>query len=106
MGKKKNPEVSSKKASKEKTTKEKAIKKKAVKKKITKKKAIKDKEPQSKPVETAESGGINREQRLELIRTAAYHLAEQRGFHPGLEMDDWLLAEQDIEEVFFLDDDE
>ncbi len=101
MGKKKNPEVSSKKASKEK-----AIKKKAVKKKITKKKAIKDKEPQSKPVETAVPGELNLEKRLEMIRTAAYHLAEQRGFHPGLEMDDWLLAEQDIEEVFFLDDDD
>ena len=31
-----------------------------------------------------------REQR---IATAAYFLAEQRGFFPGNEMDDWLVAE-------------
>jgi hypothetical protein len=84
VGKKKKQEVTSKKAAK--------------------KKAGKDKK--AAKVAAAEPGKLDREERLEMIRTAAYHLAEQRGFHPGLEVDDWLLAEQDIEEMFVLDEDD
>jgi hypothetical protein len=36
------------------------------------------------------------------IAERAYHIAEQRGFEPGMELDDWLAAEalvrQDTEE--------
>ncbi len=42
---------------------------------------------------------ISRAERLEMIRIAAYHLAEKRGFEPGEAMDDWLEAERDLEEV-------
>lgn len=35
--------------------------------------------------------------REEMIRTAAYLLAEQRGFCPGKELDDWLEAERQVE---------
>ncbi len=76
------------------------------KQEVTSKKGAKKKAGKDKKVATAEPSMLNRDERLEMIRTAAYHLAEQRGFHPGLEMDDWLLAEQDIEEMFVLDDDD
>jgi hypothetical protein len=35
--------------------------------------------------------------RRELIRRAAYRLADQRGFEPGRELDDWLAAEVAID---------
>ena len=35
--------------------------------------------------------------REQMIAEAAYYRAEQRGFVPGHEMADWLLAESDIE---------
>lgn len=35
--------------------------------------------------------------REQMIAEAAYYRAEQRGFVPGHEMADWLLAEADIE---------
>jgi hypothetical protein len=38
--------------------------------------------------------GLSREQ---MIAEAAYYRAEQRGFVPGHEMADWLLAEADVE---------
>lgn len=47
----------------------------------------------SNSVETF-SGSDNRE---ELIATAAYYRAEQRGFVEGGEVEDWLAAEDDIE---------
>jgi hypothetical protein len=34
-----------------------------------------------------------REAREEMIRVAAYYLAEKRGFAPGRELEDWLIAE-------------
>ena len=37
--------------------------------------------------------------RQDMIRTAAYLLAEQRGFSPGRELDDWLAAERQIDSV-------
>jgi hypothetical protein len=37
--------------------------------------------------------------RLEMIRDAAYFHAQARGFAPGGEIDDWLLAEQEIDEL-------
>jgi hypothetical protein len=38
-----------------------------------------------------------REAREEMIRVAAYYLAEKRGFVPGAELDDWLIAESEID---------
>jgi hypothetical protein len=35
--------------------------------------------------------------RKQMIADAAYFLAEQRGFRPGHELDDWLSAERQIE---------
>ncbi len=35
--------------------------------------------------------------REQMIAEAAYYRAEQRGFEPGSEMSDWLLAEADVE---------
>lgn len=35
--------------------------------------------------------------REQMIAEAAYYLAEQRGFVPGNEVSDWLLAEADVE---------
>ena len=50
------------------------------------------------PIGTRGLRTISREERLEMIRIAAYHLAEKRGFEPGEAMDDWLEAERDVEE--------
>ena len=40
---------------------------------------------------------VSSEHRLHMIATAAYYLAEQRGFVGGNEMHDWLVAERDID---------
>ena len=37
------------------------------------------------------------EDRLRLIAEAAYYRAEQRGFAPGRELEDWLAAEIEID---------
>jgi hypothetical protein len=37
------------------------------------------------------------EQRRRMIREAAYFKAEKRGFAPGHELDDWLEAEEEID---------
>jgi Protein of unknown function (DUF2934) len=37
--------------------------------------------------------------RLDMIRDAAYFRAQARGFAPGEEIDDWLAAEQEIDEL-------
>ena len=39
------------------------------------------------------------EARHAMIAEAAFYRAEQRGFEPGYELDDWLHAERDIERV-------
>jgi Protein of unknown function (DUF2934) len=38
-----------------------------------------------------------RQTREQMIRTAAYLLAERRGFLPGHELDDWLAAERQVD---------
>ncbi|MGD2119706.1 MAG: DUF2934 domain-containing protein [Chromatiales bacterium] len=40
---------------------------------------------------------VSQEQRLEMIREAAYYRAEKRGFAPGFEEQDWAAAEQEID---------
>lgn len=44
----------------------------------------------------ARTGVINREQRQAMICEAAYFMAERRGLRAGLELEDWLAAEQQI----------
>lgn len=39
--------------------------------------------------------------RAALIATAAYFRAERRRFEPGHELEDWLLAEREIDTVLF-----
>ena len=41
--------------------------------------------------------GVTAEERYQLIAKAAYHRAEQRGFTPGAELEDWLAAEAEID---------
>lgn len=43
------------------------------------------------------SDGYDSQARYALIAEAAYHLAEQRGFRPGHELDDWLAAEREVD---------
>jgi Protein of unknown function (DUF2934) len=40
---------------------------------------------------------VSRASRYEMIATAAYYLAERRGFSPGDELTDWLTAESAVE---------
>jgi len=40
---------------------------------------------------------VDEEFRREMIATAAYHIAEQRGFEPGHELDDWIAADAAID---------
>ena len=47
--------------------------------------------PQAKP------STIAPEERHQLIAQTAYLIAEQRGFAPGHELDDWLRAEAEVE---------
>ncbi len=42
-------------------------------------------------------GGISAEERYRMIATAAYYLAECRGFAGGYEMADWITAEMEID---------
>jgi hypothetical protein len=41
----------------------------------------------------------NQAQREQMIAEAAYYMAQKRGFVPGCEMQDWLNAEQAINNV-------
>jgi Protein of unknown function (DUF2934) len=40
-----------------------------------------------------------REAREEMIRVAAYYIAEKRGFVPGEELENWLIAESEIDAI-------
>lgn len=47
---------------------------------------------------------ISPEQRCVLISEAAYYLAEQRGFEPGHDLEDWLAAENEIDAMLLQDE--
>ncbi len=59
------------------------------------------------PVEVVENDQVSEEtsaflegdRRHALIAEHAYYLAEQRGFEPGHELDDWLAAETNVEQT-------
>jgi hypothetical protein len=44
---------------------------------------------------------IGEEDRHDMIATAAYYRAEQRGFNGGFEMEDWLAAEAEIDGMLY-----
>lgn len=43
------------------------------------------------------TAAVSAEQRHALIERAAYLLAESRGFSPGVELDDWLASEAEVD---------
>ncbi len=40
---------------------------------------------------------VSGEERIEMIRTAAYFISQQRGYHGNYELDDWVEAEREID---------
>ena len=50
----------------------------------------------SKPAGAAAPATMASAEREELVRLAAYFRAEQRGFAPGREWEDWLIAEAEV----------
>lgn len=42
-------------------------------------------------------GAWSDDERLEMIAEAAYYRAERRGFIPGYDLEDWLLAEREVD---------
>ena len=55
--------------------------------------AIAPAEPAETPLEADDSARAELDR---MIGEAAYYIAEQRGFEPGHELDDWLAAEAQI----------
>jgi hypothetical protein len=74
-------------------------------KKTTKKKVAKKAKPRAAKPKTAKprTSKLNKqvtpEERLEMIRTAAYFLAEKRGHHGNNELGDWFEAEKEIDSL-------
>jgi hypothetical protein len=66
--------------------------KKAPAKKVAKKSTITAK-PHTSSIQ------ISSEERWKMIAIAAYHKAENRGFAPGGELQDWAEAEQEVDEL-------
>jgi hypothetical protein len=84
--KKTNPE------STRKTSKKKVAKKATAAKKSS---SIRVKRKTTKPNSTKQQ--ISPEERIEMIRTAAYYLAEKRGYYGNNELADWFEAEKQID---------
>jgi hypothetical protein len=55
--------------------------------------------PKARPVPPAL---IDQELRRSMIAQAAYYRAEQRGFEPGHEAEDWLAAEGEVDAALML----
>ncbi|MCU7806715.1 MAG: DUF2934 domain-containing protein [Candidatus Thiodiazotropha sp. (ex Semelilucina semeliformis)] len=53
----------------------------------------------AKKRKAAEKARISPEQRLDMITTAAYYIAERHGFTPGRSDEDWQEAERQIDEM-------
>lgn len=83
------------KASKAKTTKASAAPE-APKKSTAKTAAPKSSTPRTKKAKPG-NGAISEEMRQHMIREAAYYRAEHRGFSGAADMEDWLVAEQEID---------
>jgi hypothetical protein len=65
------------------------------KKAATKKKVVSKKKTAAK--KAPEVTYITNEERYRMVQEAAYHLSEKQNFEPGNDMDNWLLAEMEIE---------
>jgi hypothetical protein len=52
--------------------------------------------PRAQPSIPKDTAPVAAQAHHEVIETAAYYLAERRGFAPGSELDDWLAAEASI----------
>lgn len=61
--------------------------------------------PARKATLTSAKLNLAGEDRQQLIAEAAYFRAEQRGFRPGGELDDWLAAEIEVDALLGADDD-
>lgn len=53
--------------------------------------------PVSKPNSHGSMGSSSAEKRRIMIAEAAYYMAERRGFEAGRELEDWLLAEAQVD---------
>ena len=51
-------------------------------------------------IEEAATVGCGLNLRRAMTAEAAYYLAERRGFEPGHELEDWLAAEADIQQLW------
>jgi hypothetical protein len=69
----------------------------AVKKTTTVKAATTEAKPKKAPAKKAVAIAVSPEHRYHMIATAAYYLAERRGFAGGYEMQDWITAEAEID---------
>ncbi len=67
------------------------------KKKDQQKAKDKGKKAEKKPKKS--SAKVSSEQRLEMIATAAYYIAERHGFTPGESEADWRAAEKEIDDL-------
>ena len=82
------------------SAKKKVVKKSAVKRKTAvKKKAATKKKVAGKKKAALKTTYISNEERYRMVAEAAYHLSEKQGFNPGHDMDNWLLAETEIESL-------
>jgi hypothetical protein len=92
-----------KKSASKKTASKKATSKKAVTKKAVTKKAVTKKKTASKKTTAVKKASavtyITNQERYRMVQEAAYHLSEKQGFKPGKDMDNWLYAEVEIENL-------
>lgn len=54
-------------------------------------------DPASKPNAHGAAGSVSAEKRRIMIAEAAYYMSERRGFEAGREVEDWLLAERQVD---------
>jgi hypothetical protein len=53
--------------------------------------------PRLDPLRFSRPPGPTQQERRQMIADAAYRLAQQRGFSPGREVEDWLAAEAEVD---------
>ena len=87
--------VTQKRVAKKKVSKKKVVKKKVSKKRVAKKRAV----TRTATAPVGSSQTISPRERYEMIARMAYFRAEQRGFQPGNELDDWLECEQVVDRM-------
>ena len=79
---------------------EKKAKKKSLKRPVAGSKPKKDgAKTKSAPSSKKPAVSVTREERIEMIRTAAYYLAQKRSHQGDYEVDDWFEAEEEIDSI-------